>query len=129
MEGRSLLAKNSSRVGEELLFSSTWSGLLPLPEEERIEKVGRIFRVESTEWMLIWVPRGEGEEDDHVELYEAGAAADAAEDMAAKHPEVVEKLRDAIVSWIDATHRDRGIWASGEGTLELLRALGYVGDD
>ena len=129
MEGRNLLAKDSSRAGKELLFSSTWVGLLPLPEEEQIEEVGRIFRVESTEWTLIWVPREEGEEDDHVELYEAEVAADAAEDMAAKHPEVVEKLRDAIVSWIDATHRDRGTWSSGEGTLELLRALGYVGDD
>ncbi len=129
MEGNDLFAEDTSVAGGELMYSSTWVGLLPLLEEQRIDEVGRVFRVESSEWTLIWVPRGEGEDDDHVELYEAGVAADAQEDVSAKHPEVVDGLRDAIVSWIDATHRDRGGWSSGEGTLELLKALGYIGDD
>ncbi len=126
LDGRNLFA---GAVAEDLRFSSTWIGQLPLPEEQRVEQVGRVFSAESPEWTLIWVPRGDGWEDDHYELYRNSESADTSAEVADEHPELVVSLRDAIADWIERTHRDRDGWSSGEGTVELLKALGYIGDD
>ena len=126
LDGRNLFA---GAVAEDLRFSSTWIGQLPLPEEQRVEQVGRVFSAESPEWTLIWVPRGDGWEDDHYELYRNSETADTSAEVADEHPELVVSLRDAIADWIERTHRDRDGWSSGEGTVELLKALGYIGDD
>ena len=123
-----MFSEDASEDTKELFFSSTWLGLLPRPEEKRIDDRVKMFRVESPDWILIWAPGEEGGMEEHIELYEAGVAADEAVELAARRPLVVASLKDAIASWIDATHRDRRAWSSGEGTLELLRELGYVGD-
>jgi len=126
LDGRNLFAEGAV---DDLRFCSTWIGQLPLPEEQRVERVGRVFSAESPEWTLVWVPRGDGEEDDHYELYRTTDSADTSADVSAQHPEVVVSLRDAIAAWIETTHRERDGWSSGEGTVELLKALGYIGDD
>jgi arylsulfatase A-like enzyme len=129
MEGSSLLADGVPRSQPALLFASIWNGIYPVPGEDRIEHKRKIFRVESAEWMLIWIPRDEGEEDDRLELFAAGASAEDAVDLSAENPEVVIALRDAIAGWIEETYRDKRTLFSGEEALELLRELGYVGED
>jgi arylsulfatase A-like enzyme len=129
MEGRDLFADGASERAEELIFSSTWLGLFPDMEAGVIEKVDRIFRVESSEWTLIWTPRDDGEEDDILELYAAGEGTETEADVASSHPEVALRLRDAIGDWMELTQRDRGTRLEGEGAYEFLRGLGYVGGD
>ncbi len=129
MEGRDLFADGAGERAEELIFSSTWLGLFPDMEAGVIEKVDRIFRVESSEWTLIWTPRGDGEADDILELYAVDEGSGSEVDVSSSHPEVALRLRDAIGDWMESTQRDRGTRLEGEGAYEFLRGLGYVGGD
>ncbi len=129
MEGLDLFADGADERAQELIFSSTWLGLYPDMEAGVIEKVDRIFRVESSEWTLIWTPRGDGEEDDILELYAAGEGSGSEAEVSSSHPEVALRLRDAIGDWMESTQRDRGTRLEGEGAYEFLRGLGYVGGD
>ena len=129
MEGRDLFEEGASEEAPELTFSSTWLGLYPNFEEGAIEKVDRIFRVESSDWVLIWTPRDDGEEDDILELYEATSGEVSDVDVASSHPDVALRLRDAIGDWMESTQRDRGTRLEGDGAYEFLRGLGYVGGD
>ena len=127
MEGEDLLAEGVSQ--KELIFSSTWLGLYPDFQAGVVEKVDRVFRVESSEWTLIWTPRGDGEEDDILELYASDERSKTKTDVAPSHPEVAIRLRDAIGDWMESTQRDRGTRLAGDGAYEFLRGLGYVGGD
>jgi hypothetical protein len=103
-------------------------GQQPFPHEGRLEEVGRVFRVQSQDWTLIWTPRGEGDDDDLLELIAPDDDPFRPTNHAAEHAQVVDGLRAAIVSWLNSTQRDRGTRLAGEGTLDFLRALGYAGD-
>jgi hypothetical protein len=127
MEGQDLLAEGVSE--KELIFSSTWLGLYPDFKAGVVEKVDRVFRVESSEWTLIWTPRDDGEEDDILELYASNERAKTKTDVASSHPDVALRLRDAIGDWMESTQRDRGTRLAGDGAYEFLRGLGYVGGD
>lgn len=129
MEGRDLFADGAEERAQELIFSSTWLGLFPDMETGVIEKVDRIFRVESSEWTLIWTPRGDGEEDDILELYATDEGSGSEVDVSSSHPEIALRLRDTIGDWMESTQRDRGTRLEGEGAYEFLRGLGYVGGD
>lgn len=128
LAGSNLLGAGSAPRDGELLFSSTWLGQQPFPDEKRLEEVGRVFRVQSQDWTLVWTPRGDGEGDDLLELISPRDDPFHPINHAADHPEVARRLRSAIVTWMTSTQRDRGTHLSGEGTLDFLRALGYAGD-
>ena len=129
MEGNDLLAMGVGSRTKELRFSSTWNGVHVFPEEGRLEKVGRMLRVESPEWTMIWTPREDGEADDTLLLYETGQEPGSRANVASLHPEIVRGLREAIVAWMDSSQRTRNASFSGKATLDLLRDLGYVSGD
>lgn len=86
-----------------------------------LDKSRQIHALESRRWKLIWYP---GVDQDYFELFDLQADPGETHPVASEHPEVVERMQAALVSWLG--DREVIMPEDLESDLDALRALGYV---
>ena len=125
-----LLSDAERRAAAGPVFSTTLMGCWPTPQGPPSYKVGDLHSVRHGTWMLFWAP-DPPQGEPLVALYDLKSDGDARRDVAHEHPERVERLQDAIASWLAAGAKIQPrVFGGGAATHELLQGLGYVdGDD
>ncbi len=115
LPGRSLLRP----LPQEFSFAHTASGIEP-GHDEALDR----FAATLPPWKLVWTP-GAG----LVQLFDLATDPREATDVAAQHPDVVERMQAAIDAWLAETvaaapEQDGTVGAEMQAWLE---ALGYTG--
>lgn len=127
LRGPSLLAADRE---ERPVFFSTELGKWVNREGVGELDVGPLYSVELADLRLIWAPRSGAPEHELVALYDLRADPKMLCDVSAGKPEEVARLRKLIQDWRERADEVRpGILPGDSGTFELLRELGYIGDD
>ncbi|HJO26602.1 MAG: hypothetical protein CMK00_05590 [Planctomycetes bacterium] len=97
-----------------------------------------IYGTREGSWVLHFAPHGgdwkvpeeESPVDGQVRLFNLEEDPDEQHDIAAEHPEVVERLRSSILARLEeqASRRSTVHLKAGAATLEMLRGIGYLDD-
>jgi len=95
-------------------------------------RTGAFARIDS-HWKLIYRDQAEKAGMKRIELYDRRTDRREAQDVAARHPDVVARLMADLSQWIEAQKQVRKLLGPGgkatldAQTLERLRSLGYLG--
>lgn len=101
---------------------------VPIPEN-----LTRTFALLDPQWKLIYRDEAKRAGLNQIELYDRKADPGDRNNVAAKQPQVVERLMPEIHQWIDGQQQvSKLLGPGGESTLdaqtiERLRSLGYIG--
>ncbi len=103
-----------------------WADLLA----RRVERRGQTFSLIEDGWRLMWsLPLPGTDQEDRLALFDLANDPECRTDVAAEHAERVAYLRGRIQAWLnDGLGRRPWVMPAAEGTLEMLRDLGYIGD-
>ena len=102
------------------------NGFVP---ENRINTFALIER----NWKLIYREKGKEVGLSRVELYDRRTDRAETKNVAADHPDDVERLMTELGKWLDAQKQLRAVLGKGarstldQQTLDQLRSLGYIG--
>ena len=119
------LEPDPESISAQPLFHTTLRGRWPLTDGSGVLDVGALHGIRTPETLLVWAPTGGGGQEELVAAY----------DLPSEQPRQLEEserqaLLRALADWLEAGARGRPrVLGGGEGTLDLLRALGYVDED
>lgn len=94
------------------------------------KKLGSVHSLIRDGWRLVQSPRPPENGEPLFALYDLATDPGCDENVAHLHPERVEEMRQRIRTWLEEGRaRQPRMVPSAEETEDMLRALGYIGDD
>lgn len=97
-------------------------------EGERWFPARGLHGVLAGRWFLFWSPLREARGHPCTFLFDLARDPEERVDVAAEHPDVVERLRGRISRWLETGERfDLGEAIGSRADLELMKGLGYLG--
>ncbi|MDP6538413.1 MAG: sulfatase [Planctomycetota bacterium] len=130
LRGPSLVEPDDlARLGTWPVFLTNTKGRWADLETRSLRELGQVHSVIHEGWRLIWSPGG-GEEGELVALFDLQRDPGSLRDVAAEHPERVAALRrlgERVI--VEGQARRPALVPSTDATLDLLRDIGYLGDD
>ena len=128
LRGASLLT--GADVAAAPIFFCTRRGRWILPEEKAVRRPPHLYGVQVGDRRLMWAPAAEEGEAELVRLYDLESDPRMRRDIAPEEPGRVGELRARIEAWLEEGERVRPVALDGgEAAIELLRAIGYIGED
>ncbi len=135
VEGQSLvpLAKGRPFHRRNPVMTSRFASAQAKPDGPVPENRINTFAVIDTNWKLIYREKGKEVGLSRVEMYDRRTDRGETKNVAAEHPDEVERMMTELGRWMDAQKQIRIVIGRGtpstldERTLEQLRSLGYIG--
>lgn len=118
-----------ARVATWPVFMTNTKGRWADIETRSLRELGQFHSIIHDRWRLVWCPGG-SEAGELVALFDLRTDPNALRDVAGEHPERVAALRrlgERVI--VEGQARRPELVPSTDATLELLRDIGYLGDD
>ena len=118
-----------ARVATWPVFMTNTKGRWADLETRSLRELGQFHSIIHDRWRLVWCPGG-SEAGELVALFDLRTDPNALRDVAGEHPERVAALRrlgERVI--VEGQARRPELVPSTDATLELLRDIGYLGDD
>jgi len=131
LEGPNLLSPaERGAAARDRLFFSTSEGRFFNHADNTWHDARAIHGVLDGHWLFFWSPKEPKRDFELVNLFHLEDDPEARKDVSAEHPRLVRNLKRAYQNWATENKKlgaSRDF--SSEAELELLKSLGYVGDD
>ena len=115
---------------EQPIFVTTNRGVMFDRETKKWIRAGDVHGIRSGRWYLDWAPPSAERPKEYFHLSDQLLDPDSRVDVSAENPEVVQRLKAAIESWLASEHEQRPqLLREGRAERELLEATGYAGND